>query len=102
MICVKDQSEIFAEQALVAVKFDAEWSGYSNKINKVLEKLEKEFAISIYDIDVDKFKSISSKLDIKEVPTVMLIYNGVEIARAEGVILIAPLRNLFRKVKESL
>lgn len=61
---------------LVLVDFFAVWCGPCQQIVPALEELEKELAIKVVKVDVDKESDIREKYDIMSIPTLLLIKNG--------------------------
>lgn len=70
---------ILSEHALVIVKFSAEWCGPCRQLKPLLESVEYDYRdkVMFIDIDVDRSPEICSKLNVRNVPTTLLIKNGV-------------------------
>jgi thioredoxin-like negative regulator of GroEL len=89
------------DRGLHAVVFIASWQAIPKRFDSNIKKLESEFPkIQLSRVDTDKSPEIVDKFKVQEIPTILFINDGVEISRAVGVILIEPLRTLFRNISE--
>ena len=80
--------------------FISQWDTFSKRLLKRIDILKKEFEIEFIFVDIDIEKDLVSKFNVKEVPTIIILDNDVEINRIVGENLIKPLRSYFRKVTE--
>ena len=58
------------------VKFGAEWCGPCKAVKPVLESLEKDSGIEIFDIDIDVNFDDATLFNVRSVPTVIAFLNG--------------------------
>jgi thioredoxin 2 len=77
-----------AEQSPVPVLVDfwAEWCGPCRMVSPVLDKLarEREGAVKLVKVDVDKNPGLSRRFDVQAIPTLMVIIDGKVAARQAG------------------
>jgi thioredoxin 2 len=77
-----------AEQSTVPVLVDfwAVWCGPCRMVSPVLDKLarEREGAVKLVKVDVDKNPGLSRRFDVQAIPTLMVIVDGKVAARQAG------------------
>ncbi|NNF35246.1 MAG: thioredoxin [Saprospiraceae bacterium] len=71
----------------VMIDFYADWCGPCKVVAPILKELKKELGdqVRIIKIDVDKNQSISQKLKVQSIPTLMIYQNGDLKWRTAGV-----------------
>ena len=79
---------IIQSQKPVLVDFFATWCGPCKMLSPVLKEVKDSLGdtISIIKIDVDKNQQISSKYQVRGVPTMILFQNGKQLWRQSGVV----------------
>lgn len=79
-------SEIINGSTPVLVDFFAEWCGPCKAMKPVLDEVKQRLGerVRIIKIDVDRNNSLSQKLEIRSVPTLILYRNGKIVWRASG------------------
>lgn len=87
------------ENGICALKFSAEWCGPCKRMAPMVEKLASEFSHSakFITIDVDDSPEIAQQFKIRSLPTFLVLKDGKEIERVQGMSLIEPLRKLLRE-----
>jgi thioredoxin 2 len=77
-----------AEQSPVPVLVDfwADWCGPCRMVSPVLDKLarEREGAVKLVKVDVDKNPGLTRRFDVQAIPTLMVIVDGKVAARQAG------------------
>jgi thioredoxin 1 len=78
--------EDFLKDKVVLVEFWAEWCHPCKLQNKILEELaqENQGFFEIAKLNVDDNKVVSSKLGVRNIPTLILYVNGKEERRIIG------------------
>ena len=64
------------------LKFYADWCGPCKMLSSTLEKVDSD--ISIREVDIDTEFDVAAKYNIRSVPTMVMLENGVEIKRVTG------------------
>lgn len=72
----------------VLVDFFATWCGPCKMLSPILREVKDSLGnnVSIIKIDVDKNQQISSKYQVRGVPTMILFQNGKQLWRQSGVV----------------
>jgi len=97
---IKDETEIDFNKSVV-VKFSTEWCMPCKKMDKLLEKMDKEFQdIEIYSVDAEKFNKLAQSNKIMSVPTLVFYRQGKEVDRMVGLVMTEALRKTFRKFEK--
>ena len=73
---------------MVLVDFYADWCGPCKMLAPILKEVKQDLkdSIKIVKIDVDKNQVLTSKYQVKGVPTMMLFNNGKQLWRQSGVL----------------
>jgi thioredoxin 1 len=69
------------------VDFYADWCGPCKTLSPIIQEIKNEMGakIKVVKIDVDKNQSLSGKLDVRSIPTIMIYQNGEVKWRESGV-----------------
>ena len=73
--------ELTASETPVLIDFFADWCGPCKSFSPILDNLKQEMGekVKIVKIDVDKNQELSVKLNVRNIPTVMIYQNGEHI-----------------------
>jgi thioredoxin 1 len=97
MIIINNELDFNMTDGLYVVRFSAKWCSPCRSMNPIIEQLESDFnTVSFLYIDVDKAPELARRFNIKTIPALLFIKNGVEINRVIGLSLIEPLRKIIR------
>ena len=81
----------------VLVDFSATWCGPCQQVAPVVQKLERE-GLPVRTVDVDDRPDLTRKYGIQTIPTFLLIVDGKEVFRKQGVMAERELRGLLDRI----
>jgi len=92
---------VLKSEKLVIIDFWAEWCGPCRMITPIIEEISKEYAgrVLAAKVDVDSNPGISSKLGIRNIPTVMFFKDGEMVDKQVGAV---PKSNFISKLEPLL
>jgi thioredoxin 1 len=81
-------TELIKQSDLVLVDFYADWCGPCKMMSPVLTEVKKHFndKLKVLKINVDNNQSLSGKLQVRGVPTLMLYKSNQQVWRQSGVV----------------
>lgn len=98
MLFITEESELIINN-IVALYFYASWMPYHNKMLTMLDKMEnKHKNISFYSIDVDYFKNLCKRFNVTSIPEIIILIDGKEIKRINGLVLTSALSKVFSDI----
>lgn len=94
---ISNESDLILDDSVTVIKFWAAWCKPCLQMNKLMEKLEKEFSdVKFFSVDIDQVPAIAQKYKIRSLPTVLFLKNSKEQSRVSGLALIDPLRKSIK------
>lgn len=71
----------------VVVQFDADWCPYCRKVQPMLRQFagDRLGQIAVYKVNIDREPGLGQLFGVQSLPTMILIKNGMEAGRLEGV-----------------
>ena len=81
-------TELIKQSDLVLVDFYADWCGPCKMMSPILTEVKKHFndKLKVLKINVDNNQSLSGKLQVRGVPTLMLYKSNQQVWRQSGVV----------------
>jgi len=81
-------TELIKQSDLVLVDFYADWCGPCKMMSPVLTEVKKHFEdqLKVLKINVDNNQSLSAKLQVRGVPTLILYKSNQQVWRQSGVV----------------
>lgn len=64
--------------------FTADWCNPCKKVRPIVEELNRDSAVKFQFIDVDQETDMAKNMNVRSVPTFVVIENGSEVKRATG------------------
>ncbi len=85
-------------EGLVAIKFHADWCRPCIQLEPTWIKMSEEFKDSykFFKVNADESKEFTKKFNIKSLPTILLLKDGVEVKKIIGLVLVEPMRKAFK------
>ena len=92
---------VFKSDKLVIIDFWAEWCGPCRMVTPIIEEISEEYdgKVLVAKVDVDSNPGISSKLGIRNIPTVMFFKDGEMVDKQVGAV---PKSNFVSKLESLL
>lgn len=95
MIFITQEEEIKINN-LISLYFYANWMPYHQKFLTMIDKVEQKYKnIQFYAIDVDQFASQCKRFSVTSIPTVLILKNGKELKRINGLTLTSAFKSAF-------
>jgi len=102
MIFITQEEEINIDRPIQALYFYASWMPYHNKFLTMIEKMENKYNDIIFSaIDVDQFSNQCKRFLITSIPTVLILKEGKEIKRINGLVLTSAFKSAFVDIYNS-
>lgn len=101
MLFISDESELILQDKIQSLYFYASWMPYHKKMLTMLSKMEEKYPdIDFISVDVDFFKNFIKRFKIESIPTIILLNNGKEINRINGLVLTSAIKKAFADIYE--
>jgi len=92
--------EVTSRDGIVLVDFWADWCGPCKRFAPVYERVsDKHPDITFGKVDTDAEQEIAAKFDIRSIPTVMAVRDGVIVFSQPGVLPESALESLIEQVR---
>lgn len=92
MISIVNESNINISENQI-LYFYSSWMPFHKKMMSMISSMEETYKIKFVGIDVDFFKNLCKRFDVKSVPMLIFFKNGEEKKRISGVCLTSALKN---------
>lgn len=99
MLFITREEELQLDKPLQSLYFYASWMPYHSKFITMIGKMEeKRKDMHFYAIDTDQFRNQCKRFAIDSIPTVLILQDGKEIKRINGLILTSAFRSAFADI----
>lgn len=95
---ISNEQDIKIENNLQAIYFYASWVPFNKKMVSMIQKIEDKYKIPFLAVDVDFFKNQCKRFDVTSVPTIVVLKNGKEIKKINGLILMSAFKAVFNDI----
>jgi len=97
MKSITNESDFNVDNGYFAIKFWSTWCQPCKAFAPKVATLDDEFDnVDFISIDIDQVPTLARKYKVRSLPTLLLIENGKELNRIEGLQLITPMRKILR------
>lgn len=102
MIFISKEEEIQLNDQVLSLYFYAHWMPYHKKMLSMIGKMEEKHKnITFIAIDVDYFKQLCKRFNVISIPEILVLDNGKEIKRVNGLVLTSALKSVFADICNS-
>lgn len=99
MYFITKEEDVQMDISLQALYFYSSWMPYHTKFLTMIGKIEEKYKeISFFAIDIDQFSSQCKRFDIDSIPTILILKNGKEVKRINGLTLTSAFRSAFADI----
>ena len=99
MLYITKEEDLNINQSCQAIYFYATWMPYHNRFITMISKMEEKYKnISFYAIEVDQFPNQCKRFSIDSIPTVLILQDGKEIKRINGLVLTSAFKGAFADI----
>lgn len=93
------QEEELPGAKIQAVYFYASWMPYHKKMMHMIEKMEEKHKEVVFvAVDVDHFKGLCKRFSIESIPTVLIMVDGAEKKRINGLVMTSAFKSTFADI----
>jgi len=92
------EEELEMDRPVQALYFYASWMPYHNKFLTMIGKMEDKYAAVFSAIDVDQFSNQCKRFQITSIPTVLILKEGKEVKRINGLVLTSAFKSAFADI----
>lgn len=83
---INHENELTWNSKYQALYFHATWVPFNQKLIHILDNIADNLPnVPLFAIDVDYFKGFCKRFNITNIPTIIIMENGKEIKRIQGV-----------------
>jgi thioredoxin-like negative regulator of GroEL len=99
MLFVTDEVEIKLSNGLLGIYFYAYWMPYHKKMLTMISKMEEKYKnINFIAVDVERFSTQCIRFNIDSIPTVIILNDGKECKRINGMVLTSAFKSTFADI----
>jgi thiol-disulfide isomerase/thioredoxin len=94
----KEEDFIFHNK-ITCIYFYASWMIYHKKMLIMIDKIEKKHPeLLFYAIDVDFFKTMCTRFNVKSIPDIVVYFNNKEQYRINGAVMTSAFKTIFSDI----
>lgn len=102
MLFITREEDLITNLPLEAIYFYASWMPYHHKFLTMIDKIKDKYKdIKFFAIDVDQFNNQCKRFSISSIPTVLILKDGKEIKRINGLVLTSAFKSAFADICNS-
>ena len=102
MFFFTQESDLQIKSKIISLYFYAPWMPYHKKMVDMINKMEEKYKdIVFYAIDIDYFKGLCKRFNVTSIPEVIILVDGKEVKRINGVVLTSAFRSAFGDIYNS-
>ena len=102
MLFLTQEFDLQIQSKIVSLYFYASWMPYHKKMINLIQKMELKYKdITFFAIDVDYFKGLCKRFNVTSIPEVIILVDGEEIKRINGMILTSVFKSAFGDIYNS-
>lgn len=102
MFFLTQESDLQIKSKIISLYFYASWMPYHKKMLNMIDKMEVKYKdIVFYAIDVDHFKGLCKRFKIISIPEIIILVDGKEIKRINGMVLTSAFKSVFGDIYNS-
>ena len=99
MIFLNQETDLIWNDKYQILYFCAVWMAFNQEVLHIINDMERKIPnIITFIIDVDYFKGMCKRFGINSIPSILLIENGKEIRRIEGITNLSKFSDLFNDI----
>lgn len=99
---ITKEEELKTDSKILSLYFYAHWMPYHKKMVTMISKMEEKHKnITFLAIDVDHFKPLCKRFNVTSIPEVLVLVNGEEIKRINGLVLTSAFKSVFADICNS-
>src|SRR5574339_143829 len=102
MLFITNESELQSKSRIVSLYFYATWMPYHKKMLTMMGKMEEKHKdVAFFAIDVEYFKGLCKRFNVTSIPEVLILVDGKEAKRINGLVLTSAIRSAFGDICNS-
>lgn len=99
MLFITREEEIQIDKPLLVLYFYASWMPYHKKFITMIGKMEEEYKeLPFLAVDVDEFRNQCTRFSVDSIPTVLILKDGKEAKRINGLTLTSAFKSAFADI----
>jgi thioredoxin-like negative regulator of GroEL len=99
MLFLTQEVDLTFNKKVQSIYFYASWMPFHKKMLNIIEKIEEKHKdIGFFAIDVDHFKGLCRRFNIESIPSVLILVDGAEVKRINGLVMTSALRSAFADI----